>query len=635
MKKAVLIITAFMSALILSACSSEGVVYERPDAGRGVNGDTWTVMVYMCGGKEENQSGVYSDKLREMMRVSYPENVKVVVQTGGSQSWDMKGVYSDYLQRFEVYKDKLYLADQTVPADMGNFRTLESFLRWGKENYKANHYMLILAGEGGGGMYGMCYDDLNEGSGLSLEEISYAMSLDGESFDIVGLDTPLMGSIETAASLSTYAQYLVASQDIQSADGWDYEGFLKYLCDNPSAPAEDICRMMCNTYYNKCERNGTDADAAMSVTDMSKISTLNQAFNGMIGDMLTFTDSVENFSVISKTMDTVHIYGGASADEGFSNLIDIGDTAMKMQPYTGNTADVLIEALNEAVVYRVCGAREQNSAGLGVYYPLNINNDELQMYMKLAPGVKYKEFLRKYCIKCNVTDDAMTQDYTFSGAWQEYDSGMQALEYMTILNGNSYELNIAGNMNMFKNVVINVYKSDKSGGGYAYLGSYDRLNENWEMGIFQDSFDGEMLRLYSKNASPSLIRQYNEYDLYSVPVLLNGVRKNVRIAYYRENGKYKVLGAWPYIENGRVTGRIEKIGFFDDVCPLLRIYDENHQVTEYIADGSARRLMRGADQAEADSGSYIFEYEMTDIYGQKRRGTPVNAGISGGKLTFR
>ena len=273
MKKAVLIITAFISALILSACSSEGVVYEKPDAGRGINGDTWTVMVYMCGGKEENQSGVYSDKLSQMMKVSYPENVKVVVQTGGSQSWDMKGVYSDYLQRFEVYKDKLYLADQTVPADMGNFRTLESFLRWGKENYKANHYMLILAGEGGGGMYGMCYDDLNEGSGLSLEEISYAMSLDGESFDIVGLDAPLMGSIETAASLSTYAQYLVASQDIQSADGWDYEGFLKYLCDNPSAPAEDICRMMCNTYYNKCERNGTDADAAMSVTDMSKIST--------------------------------------------------------------------------------------------------------------------------------------------------------------------------------------------------------------------------------------------------------------------------------------------------------------------------------------------------------------------------
>lgn len=633
MKKVVYFITVIFAAAILSACKSAGVVYDKPAPDRAANGDVWTVMVYMCGGSEEKASGVYSDRLREMMNVSYPENVNVVVQTGGSQEWHMKGVYSDYSQRFEVHKDKLYLADQSAPADMGNYRTLESFLVWGTENYAAQHYILILAGEGGGSMYGMCYDDQNNGGGLSLEEISYAMSLNGANFDIVGLDTSLMGSIETATSLSTYAQYMVASQDIQPKHSWDYEGFLNYLCNNPSATARDVGVAMCNTYYSKCQKHGTDADAAMSVTDMTKLSTLNQAFNGMAGDMLMLTNTVGDFAVLSNTLDSVHMYGGGSEDEGFSNAVDIGDMAMKMQQYVGNTADVLIEALNDAVVYRVCGSREQNSVGLSVYYPFSQNNDELQEYMKLAAGVKYKEFLRKRCITCNVTDEAATSDYTASGAWQEYDSGMQSLEYATVLNGNSYELNIAGNMNMFKKVAVNLYKADKSG-NYVYVGSYDRLNANWEMGIFQDDFDGRLLQLYSKNVSPTLLRHYDEYDLYSIPIMLNGIRKSARIAYYRDSGKYKVLGAWPYIEGGRVQGEIEKIGFFDDVRPLLRQYDEHHQTLEYVVYSPVKRLMRGAGEGSADSGSYIFEYEMTDIYGQKRRGTPVNASVSGGKVTF-
>ena len=247
---------------------------------------------------------------------------------------------------------------------------------------------------------------------------------------------------------------------------------------------------------------------------------------------------------------------------------------------------------------------------------------------------EYKELLRKICVNCNVTDDAMTSDYTASGAWQAYNADMQTLEYMSILNGNSYELNIAGNMNMFKDVAINVYKADKNG-GYVFIGSYGRLNENWDMGIFQDNFDGKMFRLYSKNITPTLIRRYEEYDLYSVPAIINGERRSVRIAYYSDKDKYKVLGSWPYIDGGKVTGHIEKIGFFDNVLPMLRVYDETHQVTEYIVDGSVTRLLRGTGEDGVDSGSYIFEYEMTDIYGQKRRGTPVNAGVTGGKVTFR
>ena len=117
----------------------------------------------------------------------------------------------------------------------------------------------------------------------------------------------------------------------------------------------------------------------------------------MAGDMLTATDSLLNYVNLSKAISGVQLYGGATVDEGFSNSVDLGDMAVKTSEFVGNTSDVLINTLNETVLYRVCGERKANSTGLALYYPLWENNDELQEYMEISNSVKYKEFLLKIC----------------------------------------------------------------------------------------------------------------------------------------------------------------------------------------------------------------------------------------------
>ena len=636
MKRMTLIIAAAIMAIMLASCSSGRVVYEQQTDKLPPTGRTWTVLVYMCGGSEESLNGTASKKLDDIMNVDYPENVNVIVQTGGSSEWHKKGIYSDYTQRFEAGKDTLYLADQAIAANMGDYNTLADFLTWGTSNYKSDNYMLILSGAGGGSMYGMAYDELNDNDCLDLEEISYAMSLAGKSFDIVGLDASLMGSLETASALSTYADYLVAPQDVQGAGDWDYEGTLQYVCDNPSSDAGEICKAICDKYYSRCVKNGSAADAAMSVADMSKVSALNQAFDGMAGDMLTSTDSMPDYINMSKALSAVHIYGGATADEGYSNLVDLGDTALKIRDYVGNTADMLIEALNETVIYRVCGERQKNSTGLGVYYPLYADNDQLQQYMDIAASNKYKEFLRKICINCSVEDKtANTADYTSSWAWTTYNDDMSWLEYATILDGNSYELNIAGNMDLFSDVSINLYKADSKSGKYVFIGKYKDLETNWEGGIFKDNFSGRMPRLASKNVTMRLVRSYEDYDLYAIPVVLNGVRSSVRVQYDRDRNDYDIIGVWSGAEeNGMVSSPVRKLGMFDRITPVLAVYDEEHKKTEYVMGSVGMKLGSGVSEGNIDDGKYIFEYEMTDIYGQKRRGTPVKCSASGGKIKF-
>ncbi len=625
---------AVILAFMLVSCSNGGVVYEPQGSKLPSTGNSWTVLVYMCASDAETQSGVYSDKLRQMMNVEYPENVTVAVQTGGGGTWHMNGVYSDYMQRFEAEKDALYLADQSVSIDMGNYRTLADFIEWGMLNYSSDKYMLILAGAGGNCIDGMGYDSMYENNSLNLEEISYAMSLASRKFDIVGLDASLMGSLETATALSTYADYLVASQSLQGEDSWDYEGFLRYLCNNPMSSDEDICREICDTYYKKCLSGKTAFSAAMSVTDMSKISALNQAFDGMAGDMLISTDSLRNLSQLLRVMDTVHIYGGASEGEGYSKLIDLGDIAVKARGCIGSTSDRLVEALNDAIVYRVCGEGEASCTGLSVYYPFAGGNEKLQQYMEIATSAKYKEFLHKICINSSVDDPSVSENYAASWAWNTYNEDMQLLEYNSILDMNSYELNILGNMDMFKNISINVYKALRDG-GYVFIGNYDRLDSDWEAGIFKDGFDGKMMTLCGKSVSPSLLRDYNDYKLYSVPVILNGVRSNIRIKYDKNTNKYSIIGAWQGIdENGAVKSSLKKVGIFDRITPVLSVYDEEHKASEYTTGALAVKLTGGAAESMVENNSYILEYELTDIYGQKRRGTPVKARCTAGILNF-
>lgn len=636
MKRIALIIAAAMTVLMLASCSSGKVVYERPDSRVSSTGRTWTVLVYMCGGDEEASSGKASEKLNQMMSVEYPENVNVVVQTGGSAKWNIKGIYSDYIQRFEMGNGTMYLADQTMKANMGDYKTLADFLKWGVSNYKADKYMLILAGAGGGSIHGMAYDALNENDSLSLEEISYAMSLSGIDFDIVGFDSSLMGSLETATALSTYAKYLVASQEFQSASGWDYKGMLEYLCANPSAGSDEIGKMICDSYYAQCKKNKCEADAAMSVVDMSKVSTLSQAFDGMAGNMLTATDSLENYANLSQTMDTVHIYGGATVDEGFSNMIDLGDTALKIKEYVGNTSDVLLGALNDAVIYRVCGERQKRSMGMSVYYPLEPDNDELQQYMDISLSNKYKEFLKKICVNCSVTDDTNAEDYNSSWAWSTYNNDMQSLEYKTVLDNNTYELNILGNMSLFKDISINVYKADKKSGEYVFIGKCDDIDSNWEAGIFKNNSDCKTIRLLGKSVTARIVRSYEDYDIYSAPVIMKGTMKNVRIIQYHSNGKYEILGVWDGLDAGnkKAGAGMKSIGFFDSIKPALFAYDTDHKKTEYITGASVMKLFSGVSEKNLENGEYIFEYELTDIYGNNRHGTPVKGTVSKGQIQF-
>ena len=108
-----------MMALSLTACGDEPL--DVPD---GAADGSWAVYWYLCGSDLESEGGFATDDLSELLEVELPENVTVVIETGGAAEWWNETVDASVLQRYVYSRDGLALVDEQPSASMGDSETL-------------------------------------------------------------------------------------------------------------------------------------------------------------------------------------------------------------------------------------------------------------------------------------------------------------------------------------------------------------------------------------------------------------------------------------------------------------------------------------------------------------------------------
>lgn len=609
-KKLLCLLLIVFASLSLSACGGKNYISMERAKRTESTGPSWTVLVYMCGGDSESKEGLASECIKEMMEVSYSENVNVVVETGGSMQWHIDGIYPDYLQRFEMQKDGMCLVDQKMADNMGSYKTLEDFLSWGVKNYPAEHYMTVIWDHGGSSLSGLCYDELYGDDCLNLEELYYGISLSGTKFDIIGLDAGLSANLETASALSPYGDYMVASAEY-ATECWDYTAAIQCLIDYPNGVTADICRVICDAAYAKCKLAGVDSVASISVTDLSKISTLSQSFDGLAGVILTSTDSLDGCAHLQRSLEYAHVYGANASEEGYSNLIDLGNLAEIVQEDTGATSSILGQTLTEAVPYKINGKYHDGASGMGVFYPLDNNPDTVIKYINTDISSNYKQYLRNI-----VTNTAAYQesDYHTSNAWYYYTNELQNMQVYTDINKDDYyELNLIGYMGIVKTVGVNRSMYDEKNQKTVSLDFDEKCDSDWNGGIFT----------YNTASAPMLNGRYmtmryvgwgGNYKIYTVPILLNGEPTNLRVAYSESSDSYEVMGAWNGVDTatGKADRTLRKVGFFDRVTPVLSAADGSYVLGKRFITGIGGVKIKNK---KLKSGSYYLNYRIEDIYG--------------------
>lgn len=588
---------------------------------------TRSIYIYMCGGDAESNYGSASEAIREMTKVEYPENVKVIVQTGGSKSWNESVVSPDRLDRFEITNGGVIKADSVEDDNMGSSQTLIEFLKWGNETYPADDRMVVIWGQGGTSVGGIAYDARHDYDSLTPGEIAYALSKSGEHYSMIGLDGCMMSSLETAAAISPYATYLTASEEIMPCS-WDYRMWLEFAAQNPTCTPLDIGKKICDSYYNKCVDISQEDYVAIAVVDLSKTTALLQAFDGLAGKLTTCPDSLNGYTQFADNMSNVHLLGGKTTEEGFSNMVDLGDFSRQISACAQYDPLLIEDALTEAVAHKVNGRIVPYASGIGVFYPTRQNIDEIRKYFDITASTNYISFLRNICSKLSFDDEF--SDYRFTNAWNEYQAEKAYFQYAAKIDNNRYELNVAGNINITDNVSLCLYMYDEVCNDYLFLNDDNIPETDRYAGVYKDSADFSAITLNGIPVCAHLIDTGDGYSLYSIPAYINNVPGNIRAALITSGRRprFKVYGFWKgtNVDYGISDRKVYKIFPFDKIEP----YFVSYQSGEYFKHGMTYAKLMKLESEPIFDGEYKLEYRIRDIYGNETRTDPSVMTVSEG-----
>ena len=82
-----------------------------------------------------------------------------------------------------------------------------------------------------------------------------------------------------------------------------------------------------------------------------------------------------------------------------------------------------------------------------------------------------------------------------------------------------------------------------SGDTMLFMGRDNDIDADYVNGIFMDNFRGVWGSIDGHFVYMNIIYESDDYNIYAVPILLNGELYNLRVAYDFSSGKYSILGA--------------------------------------------------------------------------------------------
>lgn len=422
--------TGSATALTISSNILGEALREQFTTIQGGGKDKVTVMVYMCGSNLESESGLATMDLKEMARATSNDNLRIIVECGGTKSWQINSVSSNANTRIAIENGSAVVLEKNARSDMTDGDTLTDFISYCAEEYPADRYMLILWDHGSGAVDGWGYDEYNYYDTLTIDELGEALYDAGVKFDFVGFDACLMSTMEVACVLYDFADYMIASEDYESGYGWEYQYWLDALSKNTSIPTSELGQVICDDFV---EESGSDA-AIMSIIDLSYMKLVYSSWkNFAYAAQEQLLDA--NFSW--ETQNTSRIGGGRdrfSLDDLLGSIIstesEIEDMlAIAKSVENVDEAEALISALENAIVYCSANSQDAHMTGLAVTLPYgdsSMYKDIQTIFANAGFDDEYIDFLGKF-----VDVSSSSSSYDWSEWYNSYDGYDSWSDYYT------------------------------------------------------------------------------------------------------------------------------------------------------------------------------------------------------------
>ncbi|MBR5115936.1 MAG: peptidase C11, partial [Lachnospiraceae bacterium] len=356
--------------------------------------DQNVILVYLCGTDLESKSGMASGDLAEMAAAKLNDHVRIYVYTGGCKKWQTDGISKRVNQIYEVTRDgglKLLEADRGS-GSMVDPATLTDFLKWAKANTSGNRYDLIFWDHGGGSVSGFGYDEKEPGAGsMKLADIARALKAGQITYDFVGFDACLMATVETALVVGDYADYLIASEEIEPGIGWHYTPWLTALAEDPGMPTVEIGKNIADSFTVACGQLAGGQKTTLSVTDLAELSL---KIPDSLKEFATSTSSLieeKNYQVVADARSGAREFATSCKID----QVDLVHLSRNMGTEEGNA---LADAILGAVKYNRTSQSMTNAYGLSVYFPMRRSSsvdDMVDTYEQIGMDADYTRVIEQ------------------------------------------------------------------------------------------------------------------------------------------------------------------------------------------------------------------------------------------------
>lgn len=640
---------AAVMCLSLAACGGdEAADGSTPDAAPVFHaGDgSWAVYWYLCGSDLETNGGFATTDLSEMMEVHLPENVNVVIQTGGAAVWQNDQMDPEKLQRWLYNSEGLQLIEEQDTANMGDAQTLYEFLAFANENYPADKVAVTFWNHGGGSVSGAAFDELHGLDSLDLAEMYQAFDAvwpaDAEhpALELVGFDTCLMATVDVASTFQNFAKYLVASEEVEPGNGWLYSGWLGALAENTDMDGAALGTAICDTYYQGCEAVGTQDQTTLSVTDLSRLEPLLEAYESFGQEALAAAaEDPGFFAELGRAAARSENYGGNTREQGYTNMVDLGHLA-RQTAWMLPSAQRVCDALTDCVIYQVGGPYRAEATGLSCYYSYNGDVDDLNGYITVGESTAFKH-LYAYELTGELAEDGeeylssldigelpervTLADMDWDGAPLDLDD--EGTSFLTL--GPEANDVLAG-------IGFSLFYVDEAGDQMLLLGTDNDLTADWENGVFYDNFRGVWGALDGHLVYMELSFEGEDYNLYSVPILLNGEAYNLQVAYDFTAEEWSILGASQGLdESGMASKELRLLAEGDVITTIWKAatFTGDDDFEMYAAEELTVTADTAFGEAPLFDGSYSMVFEMWDAAGNYACSDAVTFDCAGGEIS--
>ncbi len=231
----------------------------------------WTFLIFLNGHNNLDPFGAFN--INQMERIGSTDKINVVVQWASIKNKTVKRLL---VQRDnDTNKVSSPVIQDMGRVDMGDWRQLVEFVRWGKEKFPAQKYFVDIWNHGSGwhGKNGVIdggftpmdisYDDLS-GNHMTTQQMGLALNesakILGQKIDLYGSDACLMAMIEIAHEVKDAVRVFAGSEELEPGEGWPYDALLSRWNSTPNATPQAVAKILSEEYakyYEKSRSNVT------------------------------------------------------------------------------------------------------------------------------------------------------------------------------------------------------------------------------------------------------------------------------------------------------------------------------------------------------------------------------------------